>query len=191
MNASGGFSMIELMVAVLIISVGLLGVAKIDAVTVSEGTVSTVRLAIVNDVASLAGAMRANEMYWQTSTVPTFVSVSAGTAQQGGSTLSVTAPSELMSSQIPSGNCTNSSLACTPAQMAALDLQQYATVLSQVIPGGFSSISCTQAASATSPAICQVSVQWSENQVAINNAVHAAAAKQPTQTQIYTQMVQP
>jgi len=59
-----GFSLLEVLVALVIIGVGMLGIAKIQALAyASTGTASERSLAAI-EAASLAASMRANRGYW-------------------------------------------------------------------------------------------------------------------------------
>ncbi len=179
-----GFTLAEVMAAVLVISIGVLGLAKMDAVSVSESGTSSTRALVANAASSLAGAMKANEMYWQTTSVPTSITIASSS---GG--LAVTLPSTLTSGQIPSARCANA--VCTPVQMAALDLNNFAASLKALVPTASSTITCSPASGTTQPATCQISVSWTEHQVALNQSVHSAIQNSTTSTETFTQVVQP
>src|SRR5579871_1202658 len=59
-----GFSVLEVMVALIIISVGLLGIAKMQALAIASTTTSRTRSIAALEAASLASAMRADRAYW-------------------------------------------------------------------------------------------------------------------------------
>src|ERR1700722_11762631 len=62
--SSRGFSLIEVMIAVLVVSLGLLGVAKLEAVSYSSTTVANKRSLAAFEAASLAATMHVNRGYW-------------------------------------------------------------------------------------------------------------------------------
>src|ERR1700733_15964795 len=64
-----GFSLIEVMVAILIISIGLLGVAKMQALSLSNTGNSRLRALAAVEAGSIASMMQADRGYW--TTVPT------------------------------------------------------------------------------------------------------------------------
>ncbi len=179
-----GFTLAEVMAAVLVIAIGILGLAKMDAVSVSESGTSSTRALVANAVSSLGGAMKANEMYWQTTSVPTSITIAGGS---GG--LAVTTPAALTPGQIPKSQCLNA--VCTPVQMAAADLSTFATSLKNLVPTASSTITCSQASGTTQPATCQISVSWTEHQVALNQSIHSAIQNSTTSTETFTQVVQP
>ena len=55
---------------------------------------------------------------------------------------------------------------CTPAQVAAYDLQRWAAALQAIIPNPNSTITCT--INVTVPVNCTIQISWSENSVAVN-----------------------
>src|SRR5689334_6960443 len=59
-----GFSLIEVMVAVIVICVGLLGIAKMQALALSNTTTARMRSLAALEAASLAAAMHSNRQYW-------------------------------------------------------------------------------------------------------------------------------
>src|SRR5262249_61998101 len=61
---AGGFSLVEVMVAVVIICVGLLGIAKMQALALSSTTTSRLRALAAIQAAGLASAMHSNREYW-------------------------------------------------------------------------------------------------------------------------------
>src|SRR5204863_9281896 len=59
-----GFSLLEVLVTLIVIAIGLLGLAKTQAAAVSNTQVSRVRSLIALQAESLAGAMHGNRGYW-------------------------------------------------------------------------------------------------------------------------------
>jgi prepilin-type N-terminal cleavage/methylation domain-containing protein len=59
-----GFSLIEVLVALIVVSVGLLGIAKMQAVAYSSTGVASKRSLAAIEAASLASSMHANRAYW-------------------------------------------------------------------------------------------------------------------------------
>jgi type IV pilus assembly protein PilV len=55
---------------------------------------------------------------------------------------------------------------CTAPLMAAYDVQQWAAALQVLLPGSFSTITCTTVL--TAPVTCTIQIQWVENAVAAN-----------------------
>ena len=112
-----GFSLVEVLVALIIIGVGMLGIAKIQALSyASTGTAAQRSIAAIL-ASSMSSAMRANRGYW---------SVQAGTVQQ---TVTITngaftpAPTDGVLSS--TGSCVGAS--CSPQLLAAYDLHESVT----------------------------------------------------------------
>src|SRR5215469_16764012 len=81
-----GFSLVEVMVAVVIICVGLLGIAKMQALALSNTTPSRLRALAAIEAAGLASAMHSNREYWAGATPPTTTTFNAGGTGQFAST---------------------------------------------------------------------------------------------------------
>jgi type IV pilus assembly protein PilV len=189
---SHGFTLVEVLVAVVIIAIGLLGIAKMESVALGSTGVAQQRSVAALQASSLAAAMHANRGYWGTGLAPATITLTGTTiTQSGGGSLS-TAVTCLVGA---SGNAAP----CTPTQLAAADLQQWAIdvnglpsysnpsgpsgtptplPLSPALPFQVTTISCSQ--SAIVPISCTVQIVWRENAVAANaqgnNASTASAS---------------
>ena len=72
-----GFSLVEVMVAVVVICVGLLGIAKMQAMALSNTNMSRQRSLAAIEAASIAASMHSNRQYWALAIVTPFsVSIS-------------------------------------------------------------------------------------------------------------------
>jgi type IV pilus assembly protein PilV len=182
---SRGFSLIEVMVAVLIISIGLLGIAKMQALSLSNTGNSRLRALAAVESGSIASAMQADRGYW--STVP--VVGTDLTASITGATVNTTGTSD--TTLTTTQTCTGPTANCSTAQMAAYDLQTWATALNAVIPNETVSIDCSLP-SATVTVTCTIVISWTENLVNSNSAQTVnATTKTALQTPTYTLVVDP
>lgn len=180
MNAratSRGMTLIEVLVALFIISIGLLGIAKMQALAISSTRVSSVRSLIAIEAASLASAMHANRLYWTNAAAatPTFTATVNGPA--------ITASSD--PNLVYTADCaTASCLAASGVPVAAYDLTQWGAALQNVMPTSNGSVAC-----AGSPAICTITVNWQESYIGVTTATQYATQGQTSLA--YTLLVQP
>jgi type IV pilus assembly protein PilV len=175
--ASRGMTLIEVLVALFVISIGLLGIAKMQALAISSTRVSSVRSLIAIEAASLASAIHANRLYWTNvaAATPTF------TATVNGPAITATSDATL----VYTANCaTASCLTPTGVAQAAYDLIQWGGALQNVMPTSNGSVAC-----AGSPAICTITVSWQESYVGITAATQYVN-QAPTPLS-YTLLVQP
>jgi type IV pilus assembly protein PilV len=174
---SAGFSLVEVMVALVVCSVGLLGLAKMESLALASTSTASSRSIAAIQAASLAAAMHANPGYWAAGVAPasTLISFISGALTITDPGLGATA------------TClTAGTASCVPGSMAAYDVQQWATALQKVLPGYLATVSCTITVGI--PVTCTIQIQWSENAVAGNKAqTNMANLAQPT----YTLFVQP
>jgi type IV pilus assembly protein PilV len=173
-----GFSLIEVMVALIIISIGLLGIAKLQAVVLSStGTAGKRSLGAVA-AASIASAMHADRAYWSLASSATATVVS-------GTTIASSPDPNLVSGVDCWANAP-----CTTVQMAAYDLTQWAISTQTILPSYQASIWCPVPA-ASLPNTCTVTLTWTENTVAANQQGIVPATGALFQTPTYVLYVQP
>jgi type IV pilus assembly protein PilV len=178
-----GFSLIEVLVSLVVVSVGLLGIAKMQALAFSSTGVASKRSLAAIEATSLASSMSANRAYWAANTV------AANTTVTGN----VVASSDPALAAAPASQCLN--VFCSPSQLAANDVKQWANKVQPLLTNDTATIVC---AAAQTPVNCVITMRWTENQVAVNNqlaaaATAAAAAGTPAQLQVptYILYVQP
>jgi type IV pilus assembly protein PilV len=170
-RSSRGFSLVEVMVALIVCSVGMLGLAKMESLAISSTNVASDRALAAIQASSLAAAMHANRGYWGAGLAPAVTLVDATPANNFSG-----AP-----------DCTTSGAgACSPDQMRQSDLKQWAIALQTLLPGYRATITCV---TASVPVNCTIQIQWAENAVAINaqQKVDIANLQGPT----YVLYVQP
>ena len=90
-TAARGFSLIEVLVALVVVSVGLLGIAKMQAIAYSSTGVASKRSLAAIEAASLASSMHANRAYWSVSGVAPLTTTITGAAVTGSSDAALTA----------------------------------------------------------------------------------------------------
>jgi type IV pilus assembly protein PilV len=161
LNFSRGFSLIEVLVALIVLSVGLLGIAKMQALAISSTSVASSRSLAAIQAASMAAAMHANRGYWTSAT-----SQAADVSIVGKI---ITNP--------PPGSAVCTATSCSPEEMAAYDVGQWTNDLNALLANPNATIKCIP----QTPPACRITVQWTEKTVASNG--DAAAAK-AAQTQI-------
>jgi type IV pilus assembly protein PilV len=197
--SSRGFSLIEVMIAVLVVSLGLLGVAKLEAVSYSSTTVANKRSLAAFQAANLAAAMHVNRGYWS-NTDPagakitlqgTAFTVVAGAVNLAASlgAVAVVPPS----AAIPlwsAGTCANPGAPCLVTDVAAYDLLNWANSLNAVLPDDTATILCNN----SSPVACTIQINWGESSVATTSAEAVQQAANPNaafENPSYTLYVQP
>ena len=131
-----GFTMIEMLVALVVLAVGMLGVAILFGISLHSGSSAISRMQAVNLAADLADRIRANRR--------------AGDA-----------PNNAYGGAAADNHCTGAGAAsCTPAQMAADDLYHWQRRLSQAIAGG--TATGTVVVTAGTPQTYTILVSWTE-----------------------------
>jgi len=190
---AGGFSLVEVMVAVVVICIGLLGIAKMQALALSNTTTSRLRALAAIQAAGLASAMHSNREYWAGATPPVTTIFNAGGSGQFASTDA--ALQAAANAALPVGLNTpdtiqtcvgtaNAAAICGGTagvvNLAAFDLARWAASLNAMLPNPQSTISCAFVAGGAPPS-CTIVISWNEKAVAMNQQeVQAEAANGPS-----------
>ncbi len=159
-QSTAGFSLIEVMVALALISIGLLGIAKMQALALSTTGSSSSRALAAMEASGLASTMHADRAYWSAGLAPATVTI------QGGTITSANPSDPTLSTPVLCTAASGNPLPyCAANQVAAYDLQSWANSLQAILPEANSTINCL---TNTLPISCTIVIQWSENTVAIN-----------------------
>jgi type IV pilus assembly protein PilV len=164
-----GFTMVELLVTILIVTVGILGLAKMQATAVSNTAVARTRSLMTYQAESLAGAIRANRLFWVTSgslsSWPGYQLNSDGSSSNTGmdSTSSTT--------------CVGASVVCSAASLAYDDVVRvWQPQFVSNFPGAQAKITCVSAAGGsctanpTTPHGYDITLTWNQKMVAMNKS---------------------
>src|SRR5579863_1028910 len=124
-----GFTLLEVMVALFVLVIGLLGVLKLETVAYASTNVAAKRSIAALEAASLAASMHVNRGYWTTP------DPSGATIAINGIVASVPTNAPLLAGVIGAAQvCTSTVTPCLPLNMAAYDLQQWAIALNKLLP---------------------------------------------------------
>ncbi|MGD9841588.1 MAG: type IV pilus modification protein PilV [Steroidobacteraceae bacterium] len=138
-NKQSGVGMVEVLVALVVMSVGMLGIASLYVTTLQAKTTSLSRMKAVNLAYDIADRIRANPTAFANYVI---------------------APTDTTTST----DCASAS--CSAAQIAAADLDQWNTLVNDAItglPGTVTrSIVQTAAATATTPTVLTINLSWNE-----------------------------
>jgi type IV pilus assembly protein PilV len=162
-----GFSLIEVMVALIIIAVGMLGIAKLQALALSTTESSGVRSLVAIEAASLASTMHANRDYWVSGPPAPVTNVTITPTGPGTNTVNVDVAA------LAAVQTCASVTVCSATQVAAYDVQQWGAALAQVVPAALATITCP---GGVTPVACTIQITWQENVVSTNNATAAASS---------------
>jgi type IV pilus assembly protein PilV len=175
-----GFTLLEVMVSVVVTAIGLLGIAKLQALAYASTGSASVRSLVALQAAGLAASMHADRGYWAGGFAPVPVTITGTTISDA--TLNAAATS--------AGYCVAGAGAapCTTDVMAAFDLHTYATSLNAMLGNSnpVTTITCPVAI----PVNCTIQVTWTENAVSVNKQ-SAASTTNATFVPTYTLYVEP
>ncbi|OBU88015.1 type IV pilus modification protein PilV [Chromobacterium subtsugae] len=175
--AHAGFSMLEVLVALVVISLGLLGIAGMQAAAINNTAIARTRSLGSIAAESMAAAMHANTAYWG--------NLSAAASNTWSVNASGVTGTPSLSQTV---DCSASGTACSAANIAAYDVTQWGGNGGSLatLPGGSGQIACA-AASASSPTACTITVSWLEKKSAVN----AASVASGVAIQSYQMVVEP
>ena len=132
-----GFTMVEVLVALVVLAIGLLGIAALYLNSLQSGRTAIYRTQAVNLAADLADRIRANR-----------------TAQAAYGTLFADAEVEVAGCYTTGG--------CVDTDLASTDLARWKGTLAQLLPNGQGQVVVTLPVAAGEPTNYVVTVQWAE-----------------------------
>lgn len=150
-SAIGGFSLIEVMVSVLIISLAILGTTGLLIKGVSNAKTSSLRSVAAMQASSLASAMYSNRIFWANRTQ------ALGFASENTTFTSVSSAIPVTATLADGCNAAE----CTPAQLAAADVNAWVHSIASALPGAKSDVSCPQVADDVAHN-CLIRITWIE-----------------------------
>lgn len=169
-SRSLGFSLVEVMVALIIICVGMLGIAKLQALMLSDTGASRMRALAALEASSIAASMHADRDYWAATPATTTTiddTIAAGAITSTDNTLTTSPDCQFGGADAP----------CTPAKLAAYDLQNWRSDMYNTLRGATSIIACTNIATVIS---CTITINWQENTAASNTQESAGTFQNET-----------
>ncbi|MFC3650623.1 type IV pilus modification protein PilV [Dyella humi] len=166
---NGGYSLLEVLVALVIISIGLIGIAALQASALAGTHTSQTESIAAIEARSLADSMLANPAFWDGGAAPT----SSVTITPSGSGYSITGSSALAATT----NCAGGSN-CSASDMAAYDISKWTPEYFQQIPTAVDAvINCNT----NVPPVCTIQLDWKEKATtAINKGTQSNPASSTT-----------
>jgi type IV pilus assembly protein PilV len=136
-RTQSGFTMVEVLVALVVLAIGLLGIAALYLNSLQAGRTAIYRTEAVTLASDLADRIRMNR------TAEAAYNVTYGTAKTAVGACATTA-------------------GCTDAQLATTDLADWKAAIAQRLPDGEGEVTVTAPTGVGEPATYVVSIRWSE-----------------------------
>jgi type IV pilus assembly protein PilV len=131
---AAGFSLVEALVALVVLSIGMLGIAALHVEGLRSARTALTRTGAVTLAADIADRIRANR--------------AAKTEYEA-----------VVTSADTDANCEPKGAGCTPAELAHHDKALWLGAIETALPGGTGTIDCDDAAV---PATYTITISWSE-----------------------------
>ena len=184
-GAIRGFSLVEIMVAVVVICVGLLGIAKMQALAVSSTTTARLRAMAAFQAASIASIMHSNRVFWASAAAVASSPITItfpGAAPTNGVTVTPAGFAQADNACIVTVATANAK--CGPdipdgAQvLAGFDIQRWGEAMVppppavSLLPNLTTTITCQ---GIIQPPSCIIQMSWSEQTGTINSSEQSTA----------------
>jgi type IV pilus assembly protein PilV len=166
---AGGFTLLEVMVAVVVTAIGLLGIAKLQALAYASTGTASLRSLVAIQASGLAASMHANRIYWSGAATggppPTVITITGtNITDNGANTLGTTATATDFCYSGGGG------APCSNFQMAAFDLHTWATALNAAgMLFNLNPVTTISCPTVNTPVTCTIQVVWNERAVSINS----------------------
>lgn len=174
-RTQAGFSLTEVMVAVIVICIGLLGIAKMQALSLANSNTARLRSLAAIEAASLASIMHSNRNYWGGAAPPANTTLNAGVVASSDPAL------------VANLGFSCFAAACTPVQLAGFDFNRWVRSLQGLLPNPQITVACPPVANA--PVSCTILIRWTEQAVAL--AAQQVGQANQIQTPDYLLYVEP
>lgn len=185
-----GFTLVEVLVTLVILSVGLLGIAGLQASGLRFNSISAQRSLASIETSNFIAKMRAN-ICGVNDTDPAVIAAGAGPAYSDCTTptddgfsyadKSSVLPTPAGTTAIvdPGNTCTTAGVKCTSNIQAQADMWSFATSVANRLKTGEITIICNKDAggNCTNSSTYTVTVLWLETNAAIDNAGHVTGAE--------------
>jgi type IV pilus assembly protein PilV len=159
MKDSRGFAMLEVIISLLIIMVGVLGLAGLQMMSINNTEAARYQSLAAMLASNMATQIQSNIAYWGASATALNITVVGATITGGPAS---------------GANCNTS--VCTASQMAYYDMTNWGAAMGG-IPGGQGAIACTLPVARVSPAVCQITITWNEKNIALTNPMGTEAGQ--------------
>jgi type IV pilus assembly protein PilV len=183
-----GFTLLEVMVALVITSIGLLGIAKLQALAYASTGSASMRSLVALQVAGLAASMHADRGYWSGNFVTSPLTITGTTISDATLANTATTANYCV---LGSGNTPCGTANLGDPTLAAFDLHTYAAALNGMLGNSnpITTIICTTSA-VTATVSCTIQVTWNEKAVSVNSQ-SLQNTTQTTFAPTYTLYVEP
>jgi len=175
-----GVSLLEVLIALLVIAVGVLGLTKMQALSIANTQASGSRGLVALQASSLAALLRGNKGYWQGGPGAALCTINTCTFSGASTTVLGAAPA------LTSCQGSTSAATCTPTQMAGLDIATWMTNINTQIPSYTAIVTCSG-----TPTSCTIQINWYEKAAGMNTTTANQAAANSATQQAYYLYVQP
>ncbi len=137
MKSQSGFTMVETLVALVVLAIGMLGIAALYLNSLQAGRTAIYRTQAVTLAADLADSIRSNR---------------AAVANYGN----------VYGDAFAAVGACATTAGCSATDLAATDLSRWKAALAQLLPNGQGQVVVTLPAAAGEPANYVITVQWAE-----------------------------
>ncbi|MCD2511425.1 type IV pilus modification protein PilV [Comamonas endophytica] len=174
-SRQAGFSLIEVMVSLVVVSLGMLGLAGLLINGVAATKTSQLRNAASLQVTSLADAMSANRRFWGDTELGEISFTAQGTVIESQQNIDLGV----------SADCLNA--ACSAHHLAAYDVRTWLAALDNQLPDARSQVHCSVNFDAKN---CHATVKWNEKYYSGSQSDAADSAATGGERQ-YSQFITP
>jgi len=147
-----GFTLIEVLIAMLIASIAVIGLVGMQAMAVASTQGARVRTLVTLQANSMAASMQGNTAFWTAGIAPDSFTLMGTVITDASGRLNTSRNCVFTAISIPP---------CSPAEVAGFDVQKWAASMSRMVPGFASTLHC--AGSATTPFSCVLNIGWDEH----------------------------